>query len=51
MLKPGQPYLRTLRLRHDGQFKTDLKKDWIPITGEDYFRADTPDSIWICTTA
>ncbi len=24
VLKPGQPYLRTVRLRHDGQFKTDL---------------------------
>lgn len=51
VLKPGQLYLRTVRLRHDGQFKTDLKKDWMPITGEEYFRADTPDYIWIGTTA
>ncbi|MDB5241024.1 MAG: hypothetical protein JWP57_1649 [Spirosoma sp.] len=45
VLKPGQPYVRTVRLRHDGQFKTDLKKDWMPITGEEYFLADTPDYI------
>lgn len=51
VLTPGQPYLKTVRLRHDGQFKTDLKKDWIPITGEEYFRADTPGYIWVGTTA
>ena len=33
VLRDGQPYLRGLCLRHDGQFKTDLKKDWIAITG------------------
>ena len=49
-LKPGQPYLRDVRLRHDGQFKTDLKKDWMPITGDEYFRADIPGYIWIGTT-
>ena len=26
VLREGQPYLRGLRLRHGGQFKTDLKK-------------------------
>lgn len=50
VLKPGQPYLRTVRLRHDGQFKTDLKKDWVAIAGDEYFRADTPGYIWIGTT-
>ncbi len=50
VLKPGQPYLRSVRLRHDGQFKTDLKKDWMPITGEEYFVANTPGYIWIGTT-
>ena len=50
ILKPGQPYLRTVRLRHDGEFKTDLKGDWMPITGEEYFRADKPGYIWIGTT-
>ncbi len=51
VLKPGQSYLRTVRLRHDGDFKTDLNGDWMPITGEEYFRADTPDYIWVGTTA
>ena len=50
VLKPGQPYLRTVRLRHDGDFKTDLEKDWMPITGEEYFLADKPGYIWIGTT-
>ena len=39
VLPEGQPYLRGLRLRHDGQFKTDLKKDWMAIEGEQYITA------------
>ena len=50
VLTPGQPYLRTVRLKHDGDFKTDLEKDWMPITGEEYFLADKPGYIWIGTT-
>ncbi|MBC8155627.1 MAG: hypothetical protein H7Z72_22290 [Bacteroidetes bacterium] len=51
VLKPGQPYLRTVRLRHDGDFKTDLEKDWAAITSDEYFLADKPGYIWIGTTA
>lgn len=50
VLKPGQPYVRSVRLRHDGQFKTDLKKNWIDITGEEYFVAEKPAYIWNGTT-
>jgi hypothetical protein len=50
VLKPGQPYLRSVRLRHDGQFKTDLKKDWMAITGEEYFLANLPGYLWNGTT-
>ena len=50
VLLPGQPYIRSVRLRHDGQFKTDLKKDWISITGDEYFVADKPAYIWVGTT-
>ncbi|MDQ2771286.1 MAG: hypothetical protein M3Y54_12390 [Bacteroidota bacterium] len=50
VLRDGQPYLRGLRLRHGGQFKTDLKKDWIPIKGEQYITADPPGFIWQGTT-
>ncbi|MEO6851161.1 MAG: DUF6544 family protein, partial [Mucilaginibacter sp.] len=31
VLKDGQPYISYIRLKHDGQFKTDLKKDWVNI--------------------
>ena len=50
VLRDGQPYLRGLRLRHDGQFKTDLKKDWIAITGEQYVTAAPAGFIWQGTT-
>ncbi|OGX85419.1 hypothetical protein BEN47_14995 [Hymenobacter lapidarius] len=50
VLPDGQPYLRGLRLRHGGQFKTDLKKDWMSIRGEQYISADPPGFIWQGTT-
>lgn len=50
VLPDGQPYLRGLRLRHGGQFKTDLKKDWVPIEGEQYITADPPGFLWQGTT-
>lgn len=50
VLKPGQPYLRSARLQHNGQFKTDLEKDWMSITGDEYFLADKPAYIWIGKT-
>jgi hypothetical protein len=50
VLSEGQPCLRGLRLRHGGQFKTDLKKDWITIAGEQYITADPPGFIWQGTT-
>lgn len=50
VLHEGQPYLRGLRLRHGGQFKTDLKKNWLAIAGEQYITADPPGFIWQGTT-
>ncbi len=50
VLRPGQPYLRCARLRHDGEFKTGLDQPWGPITGEQYFRADVPGFVWVGTT-
>lgn len=50
VLPDGQPYLRGLRLRHGGQFKTDLKKDWIAIKGEQYIMTNPPSFIWKGTT-
>ncbi|CAG5017846.1 hypothetical protein DYBT9275_05858 [Dyadobacter sp. CECT 9275] len=46
VLKEGQPYISNVHLVHDGLFKTDLKKDWIAISGEEYFTADKPGFIW-----
>ena len=50
VLSEGQPYLRGLRLRHGGQFKTDLKKDWMAIEGEQYIAAEPAGFIWEGTT-
>lgn len=50
VLREGQPYLRGVRLRHTGQFKTDLDKDWVDIEGEQYLTADPPGFIWQGTT-
>ncbi|MBF9142876.1 DUF6544 family protein [Hymenobacter properus] len=46
VLPDGRPYLRGLRLRHHGQFKTDLNKEWVAISGEQYMTACPPGFIW-----
>ena len=51
VLKDGQPYISYVRLKHDGQFKTDLKKDWVNIIGEQYFTTEKPGFIWKGTTS
>ena len=51
VLKVGQPYISYVRLQHDGQFKTDLKKDWVRIEGEQYFTTEKPGFIWKGTTS
>ncbi len=51
VLRPGQPYLRSARLRHDGQFKAGLDQAWMPIIGEQYFRAEPPGFVWLGTTS
>lgn len=45
-LKNGQPYINSVRLLHGGQFKTDLKKNWVDIKGEQYFTTSKPGFIW-----
>ena len=50
VLKEGQPYINYVRLKHDGQFKTGLDKQWIVIKGEEYFTTETPSFIWKGTT-
>ncbi|WP_147205680.1 DUF6544 family protein [Segetibacter aerophilus] len=51
VLKEGQPYISYIRLKHDGLFKTDQKKDWVAIAGEQYFTTQTPGFIWKGTTS
>ncbi|MEP6748137.1 MAG: DUF6544 family protein [Bacteroidota bacterium] len=51
VLKDGQPYISYVRLKHDGQFKTGLKKDWVNIKGEQYFTNEKPGFIWKGTTS
>ncbi|MBC8485639.1 MAG: hypothetical protein ISS28_00610 [Candidatus Cloacimonetes bacterium] len=51
VLKDGQPYISYVRLIHDGQFKTNPKKDWVDIKGEQYFTAKKPGFIWKGKTA
>ena len=51
VLKDGQPYINCVRLIHNGFFKTDLKKDFIKITGEQYFSTQKPQFIWKGETA
>lgn len=46
VLSEGQPYINYVRLRHIGQFKTDLNGNWLPITGEEYFTTTYPGMIW-----
>ncbi|GAB2468013.1 hypothetical protein GCM10011375_30740 [Hymenobacter qilianensis] len=50
VLPNGQPYLRSVRLRHTGQFKTSLDGDWGAISGQEYLTADPPGFIWQGTT-
>ena len=38
-------------MKHDGQFKTDLEKDWVNIIGEQYFTTEKPGFIWKGTTS
>ena len=51
VLKDGQPYISYARIKHDGQFKTGLKKDWINIKGEQYDTTEKPGFIWKGTTS
>lgn len=51
VLKDGQPYINYVRLKHNGQFKTGLKNNWVNIEGEQYFTTENPGFIWKGTTS
>ena len=46
VLREGQPYVSSVTLKHDGQFKTGVGKEWIDIQGEQYFTVDEPGFLW-----
>lgn len=46
ILNEGQLYISSTRIKHNGQFKADLKKDWMNITGEQYATTQTSGFIW-----
>ncbi len=50
VLPVGPPAPRSLRLRHTGQFKTDLDKQWLAMEGQQYISAEPPGFIWQGTT-
>jgi hypothetical protein len=50
ILKEGQPYISYARIKHNGQFKTGIDKDWINIKGEQYGTTEKPGFIWKGTT-
>jgi hypothetical protein len=51
ILKEGQPYISYARIKHEGQFKADLKKGWMNIKGEQYATTEKPGFIWKGATA
>ncbi|MDC7235512.1 MAG: hypothetical protein PQJ58_19945 [Spirochaetales bacterium] len=51
VLTDGQPYISSVYLKHDGQFKTALDKEWINIEGEQHFTTDEPGFLWNGKTA
>ena len=51
ILKEGQPYISYARIKHVGQFKANLDKDWMNITGEQYATTEKPGFIWKGNTA
>jgi hypothetical protein len=50
VLKDGTPYISLVRLKHKGVFKTNPKKEFLTITGEQYFSVQRPQFIWKGTT-
>jgi len=51
ILKDGQPYISYARIKHEGQFKAGLDKDWTDIKGEQYATTENPGFIWKGNTA
>ena len=46
VLLEGQQPVQSVRMLQKGQFKTDLKKDWVNIEGEQYVTTQKPGFVW-----
>ncbi|TDE17991.1 DUF6920 family protein [Dyadobacter psychrotolerans] len=46
VLPEGRPAIQSVRMLQKGQFKTDIKKDWIDIEGEQYVTTQKPGFVW-----
>jgi hypothetical protein len=51
VLKDNQPYISYARMKHKGQFKAGIDKDWMDIVGEQYATTEKPGFIWNGTTS
>lgn len=46
VLTDGMHYVSCARLKHTGIFKRNLEKNWVPVSGEQYFTVMSPGFIW-----
>jgi len=45
-LTEGHPYVDRVELTHRGRFKTGPDKDWVSISGRQWFTTSTPGFVW-----
>ena len=46
VLTGGAQEINSVRIKHDGQFKTKLNNNWIPITGRQFITTQMPGFVW-----
>lgn len=46
VLSGSEPEIYTVRIKHDGQFKTSLNSDWMPINGRQFITTQMPGFVW-----
>lgn len=51
VLNDGQSCISSVYLKHDGQFKTALHREWINIEGEQFISIEEPGFLWKGKTA
>lgn len=42
----GQPMIQFVRLKQEGQFRTGVDQDWMPIEAVQYFSTEPPGFVW-----